>query len=504
MNNTKTNNTTSAFRQIMKGTAIFGGTQFITMISNIIRAKLVAVILGAFGMGISSLLSSVIQPIIQFFSLGIPMSSVSNIANSQDDEERIQRVIALRRCLGIMALLGCVFMISTSSLLAGFTSGKDSVFYNQGGSISHWFIGLGFVVLFTMLASGENAILQSYRAIGKIAKCNIFGALGGLLLGVPLYYLFDFSGIIYAMILLSVVTWGYTRWNTQSLNIRGRQKWSQTFTYGKQMMVLGITMMISGFLGNMVVYFVNTFINKYGGTTDVGFYQSANTITMQCTAMIFTALATDYYPHLTQLSSSMKDMKRLVNQEGEIVFLITAPIAALLIIFSPMVVRLLLTPEFDSITPLVQMMSLAFLMRAYYFPLDYICLAKQDKKYFFWVQGVWTNVKMILLFIGCYWKFGLIGLGYASILNDFIDIIMSTILSRWRYNVIYDNKMFGLSAFLLVLVSLILVSNMCYGETVMGSTLSVVLTITVVIYSVSQLNKRINFGELIQKHFNKE
>ena len=74
----------SAFREIIKGTAIFGGTQMISMLAGLLRGKFLAIILGAHGMGISSLLSSAIQPVQQFFAMGLPSAAGSSIAHTED------------------------------------------------------------------------------------------------------------------------------------------------------------------------------------------------------------------------------------------------------------------------------------------------------------------------------------------------------------------------------------------------------------------------------------
>ena len=104
-------------------------------------------------------------------------------------------------------------------------------------------------------------------------------------------------------------------------------------------------------------------------------------------------------------------MQKFVQKEGEMVLLVMAPIISLLILFSAVVVRVLLTSEFDSIIPLLRLIALSFMGRAFCFPLDYVCLAKGDKSFFFWVDGVWTNIKTFLLCISGYYFFGLIGLG---------------------------------------------------------------------------------------------
>lgn len=475
------------------------------MLAGIIRGKFVAMILGAFGMGVSSLLTSAIQPIQQFFSFGLPMAAVSNIANSEEEDEMHKKTIAFRRCLTIMAILACLFTISTSTLLAKWTSGTDSTFLPKDSRISKWFIALGPAVFFMILAAGENAVLQSHRALKQLAKSNMVGPLLGVLLGVPMYYFWGLSGIVPAMIALPCLTWAYTRWNTRNLYSTSVSiTWGETISRGRKMMALGGTMMVAGLVGNLAVYLINTFINKTGSTQDVGFYQAATSITMQCTVMVFTALSTDYFPRLTQLSNDKESMNRFINEEGEIVMLITAPLAALLIVLAPVVVRVLLTKEFDDVIPLIQLMSMAFLLKAYYFPLDYICLAKSDKKYFFWMEAIWVNIKMVLVFVGGYKLYGVIGLGYAAVLDNVIDVVVSTVMVKWRYGFVYSFKALGVAAVLLAMSVVVLVSSLLSDGLDNALNVAVVATAVIGFYSLRQLNNRTSLSKYINKRLHHE
>ena len=48
----------SSYKEIFKGTAIFGGTQIIQVLVGLIRLKLISILIGAKGMGINSLYTS--------------------------------------------------------------------------------------------------------------------------------------------------------------------------------------------------------------------------------------------------------------------------------------------------------------------------------------------------------------------------------------------------------------------------------------------------------------
>lgn len=483
----------SAFREIIKGTAIFGGTQMISMLAGLLRGKFLAIILGAHGMGISSLLSSAIQPVQQFFAMGLPSAAVSSIAHTEDESEKRRRATALRRSTLLLAIAAAVFIILSSKLFSIVTFGKEQDY-------TLWFAALSAAIFLNMLAACENTILQSFRRLKCLALCNIATAVSGVLIGIPIICVMGVEGIVPSMIMTAVISWSFARWHTQKMRISTRQPWRETLSLSREMIMLGITMMVAALLGSLSIYAVNTFINNSGTTEHVAFYQTASIITVQCTTMVFTALATDYYPHLTQVIDDKLKTLRLINQQSQIVILITAPISALLMVCAPVVVRVLFTSEFDTIVPLVQMMSFAFLMRAYYFPLDYICLAKGDKAFFFCIEGIWTNAKMLLLFIGGYHFFGLTGLGYAAVINGLLDSIASTIMVRWRYGVAYSRLTMLLALVNVLLVATVMMLTLTMQDSLMRITVTGVLTFAIALNSLLQIKKRTGKWKITQRH----
>ena len=119
----------NSYRTILKGTALFGGVQVFNIIINLIRGKLVAILLGPDGMGISSLLFASANTIQQFSSLGINLSAVKEISNAKENEntQQISFIIkVIHRLLQITAIIGALFAILFSSQLSIWTFGDES------------------------------------------------------------------------------------------------------------------------------------------------------------------------------------------------------------------------------------------------------------------------------------------------------------------------------------------------------------------------------------------
>lgn len=417
----------------MKGTALFGGTQVVNILVNILRGKLVAILLGTLGMGISALYMSTLLPLQQLFSLGMPLAVVSVIAAADASKaggRHLMRakVEAYRRCLVVLALLGAAVMLIGAPLFS------RSAFGDTGHTRA--FMCLAAALVFLILEAGETAVLQARRQMRQVAVRSVVNAVGSLLIGVPLYYFFGVRGIVPAIVLTAAVVWGYSRWQTRRLFLcQPSQSWSATWYLGRGIMALGFFMMLAALFGNLTNYALNALVRSLGGVSDVGLYQAANSITSQYVGLVFAAMATDYFPRLASLKDDREGFHTLVHKEYELVMLIVAPLVALLILTAPLLIRVLLTTEFLPLTGVIRLMGLAILCKAACFPLDYVSMAHGRKRYFFWMEGVWCNVKTFAVMALCYYFWGLQGLGWGALLSGLIDVVVTTVMTHWFFGI---------------------------------------------------------------------
>lgn len=485
-----------SYRNITKGTAIFGGAQVFVVIVGIIRGKLVAMILGPVGMGISNLLSSALAPIQQFASLGVPLSAVRDISGEGDEEKRKKVIKAFRMVLTAAATVGVVITLIASGLLSRATFGDNTYTWS--------FMALSLSVFFTILAQGETTILQGCRKLKSLASRTIIGSIAGLVIGVPFYYVYGNDGIVPAMIILAVVSYIVNLCGSRKIDLHTEPvSWKDAWMISKSFISLGIMMMIAVIFGHVFIYSVNIIIRHFGTLADVGLYQAANSIINQYVGMVFAAMATDYYPHLSSVIKDRQQTRKLVLQQGEIVLFIITPLAALIIITAPFIIKILLTEEFYPIIDIIRLMGLGTILKAACFPLGYLAMAKGDKKFYFAMDGVWTNVKGIILFGGFYILWGLKGLAIAVLINSFIDIIVCTVMNKWRYGIAYNSNL--IVKLIMLYITAALVISFSYIENVFLSCgLMILVGFALCIYCYRELDKRIDIRNLVLSYFDRK
>ena len=493
---------TSTYRNIVSSTAIFGGAQVLTILINIIRGKLVAAILHSTGMGISSILTNAANSIQQFSLLGLNVSAVKEIsqASNEQDEYVLTFVIRLvRRMVLLAAILGLIVTVALSPFLSNLSF--DNLSY------THYFLFLGIAVFFNVMATGEIAVMQGLRRYKLLAICSIIPPLCGLLLSIPIYYIWDIEGIVPAMILLNVIYFIAIRFFSyrQPKNAKPhppitlRVIWQQ----GRSMIQLGIVMSIGMLLGALTTYALTAFISNTGSINDVGFYQAGNSITTQYIGLIFTAMATDFYPHLASLiKTSRREAFHFVNQQTEIIILIISPLAMLIILTAPWAIRILLTKEFLVIEQMVCYLGMASIFKAVCFPMDYIAYATGDKKYIFWIETFWGCAKTFTIMSVCYYCFGLQGLGYGALITALVDVTVCLIAIPWRYGFRLSTTSIRLILSMTILAAVCLASTYIPQAHIKYAIMSTVCAIGIG-YSIWQLDRRIDIRSIISRYKNK-
>ena len=483
----------SSYRQIFKATSIFGGVQVYQILLSIVRSKLVAVLLGAQGMGISGLFLSVTTLISSLTGMGISVSAVRNIseAHQKGDEVQVRRVVSVVKKLALLTgILGAVVTLLLAPWLSEITFGDTSY------TIS--FMALSITFILGSLASGQSVLLQGLRKLGYMAKSSILGATAGLLMSIPLYHVYGLQGIVPGIILSSVATAGFAYFFgsklavSDSKSVSFREAWQD----GKGMIRMGIMLSLSTIIAAASAYAVRLYINAQGSMADVGLYSAGFSIMNTYVGMIFTAMATDYYPRLSAVAHDSEQSNELINQQTEMALLILGPILILFLIVLKFAITLLYTREFLASVEMVQWAVLAIFFRTLSWAMGFMFLSKGDSKVFFWNELVASVYTLALNILG-YSYFGLEGLGLSFLVSYVLSVVQNFMLTNYKYK--YRVRIELIPVFLSQLcLSIACLALMRQVEEPVVYLYVLPIMIAAIWYSWREINKRIDLIGLIR------
>jgi O-antigen/teichoic acid export membrane protein len=480
-----TNEEKSSYRQIMKATSIFGGVQVFNIAIAIVRSKAVALLLGPAGIGIVGLLTSTTGLISSLTSFGLGTSAVRDIAEAhvENNEERMGKTTAVfRKLVWLTGGLGALLTLVSSPWLSELTFGNRDYTWS--------FVFLSISLLLAQLTAGQNVILQGTRRLKYLAFANMLGSVASLFVAVPLYYFYGEDGIVPAIIIMGLVTFIVATNFSRKVDIKKvNVNLIETFEQGKGMLKLGFMLSLSGIIATLGAYLVRIYISNTGSIEDVGLYNAGFQIIGTYVGLVFTAMATDYFPRLSGVANDNEKCNTLVNQQGEIAILILFPIILVFIVFISYIVQLLYSSKFLPVNGMIIWAAFAMLFKAGSWAMAFQFLAKGSSKLFF-LNELIANVLMLISNIVGYHYFGLTGLGYSFLLTYVIYTVQVFFITKYYYD-------FSIHAdFLKTLILAIAVCVVCLAIVLNTSSLikysvGSLLIVGASIFSIYQLNYKI-------------
>lgn len=438
----------SSYRSIFKATSLFGGVQVYQILIQIIKSKFVAVLLGPAGVGIMGLYQSGLQLVQQISSMGLANSAVRDVseANGSNDIQKIAKTVTVvRKLVWFTGLLGLIIVACCSPLLSKFSFG------NYDYTIP--FIILSVTLLLDQLSAGQRVVLQGMRRLKDLAKCTAFGATFGLITSVPLYYWLGIEGIVPTLILNSAcaltLSWLYSRKiKVEKVQVTPKQ----TLEEGKQMLVMGISMSLSGIFSSVVAYAIRGYIQGSGGVEQVGLFQAGFAIMTTYVGMVMNAIATDYYPRLAAINKDNEKCREAVSQQGEIGLMILAPMLTCCLVFMPFVLKILYSDSFLAANEYISWACLGMMLRLAAWVISYLFVAKAESKLFLKLE-LSANIYYLVFSLIGYHFWGLTGLGIAFAMEYVVYFVQCYIIARKRYDFRFSHsfiKCYGIQLLLVI------------------------------------------------------
>lgn len=476
----------SSYKQIIKATSIIGGTQIVNIIIAVLRTKIIAVSLGVSGVGIWGIFTVTIGLISSISCLGLNFSAVRTITESisSNDEKKICRtVVAVRRWIRFTGILSAVFTIIFAQKLS------DWAF---GNLLYSWAFYLLSIALFAQtINSGQLAILQGFREIKKLAKVNIAGSVIGLIVSLPLYWLFRNNGIVPGIIISTIVATLASYSHSKKISAKFIPiKMKESFIDGFSMVRLGFVMMITAFASNGVMYIIRMAISDAGGVEQVGLYTAAWTIINGYIGMVFSAMATDYFPRLTSVNKESQLINKTVSEQSEMALLILGPLLLILIPLLPTLITILYSSKFLDMLGMMRWSLIAILIKAVNWAMGFVILAKGESKIYFFTELL-SDIILLTTSLILYKWYNLNGLGVAFLLFNILQFWVLFFALRIRYDFSFRRQVFRHFFFQ---ISLVLVAS--YASFILGIIQTIIisfvcLTISL-IYVITEIKKITN------------
>lgn len=414
----------SAYKRLLKVTTLFGSVQGLNILMNLIRAKLAAMLLGPAGIGLNSIYNETREFIHSTTNLGMDQSGTREIAKSTGAQDLEDSVTLTRSWIILLAVFG---MLAT----AVFAYPLSWMLFSDGDHT--WqIVALSPAVAFSTLTCGELTVLRGLQQMKTIAGVSVLHVVLGVLTTIPLYYIWGMDGIIGALVLMTLSLAIVTMIYSYRIHPPKFCFVKAFLAKGRQMLVLGMSFVIAGFIANLGKLAVKAYINVNGSLDDVGLYSAGLTLTLMISNVVFASLENEFYPRLSSIFTDKTQRYLAIVRQMKVGLAIITPITIVAVVLMPWIVPILLSDEFSTIVPMAQIASLGLIFRALYLPAALVPMAAGESKIYLLLQAV-SYVSFVPAVILGYHFGGITGTGIGLLVNHFMDVVVNMAVLKWRY-----------------------------------------------------------------------
>ncbi len=420
-----------SYRHIFKYTSLFGSVQALYVVLAVVRSKVMAVLIGAVGIGLADLFSRTIELVGNLTNFGLGLSAVKRLselyAQGRSAVHLRGHVRLIRTWVMLTALLGAVVCLVAAPFIS----------WGTHGTMAHTvdYCWLAPAVFFTTLTGGEMALLKGVRRLRALALASVGGAVGMLVLCLTFYPLLGIHGVLPVLVGTTVVTFF-----AHYASIR------HTFPYhvgpfrrrfmvsGLPMVRLGTAYILAGVMTSGAELLVRTVLMKQpGGLANVGYYTVGFTLTVSYLRMIFVAMDADYFPRLSAAVGHTREMNLLINRQINMLVVLMTPFLIIFSLSLPLIIHVLYTSNFLVVVPMVLAAVPYMYFKSIYTPVAYISLAKGDSLIYMTLELTYDVVFALCVIGGFLWK-GFLGAGLGIMTANLFDLVLITSFCYHHYH----------------------------------------------------------------------
>lgn len=385
----------TSFNRIVKTTSIFGSSQVVNMLMGLIRTKVIAVLLGAIGVGLIGIYQNIVDMVRAFSGLGLDMGSMREIAkaDSSGDSKKVTYTVSVfKRWFIGTAILGALTCILLSYPISKWA------FEDTEHALP--IMALAATVFFIAISTGRSVVLQGLRRISFMAKATVLESILGIFIIIPIYYFFGIDGVIPVLILNSIVVFlcvnhFYRKLKIEPINVSNKE----AFKVGMSTLRLGIFIIAGNIFSTVSMFAIRTYIGREMDMESVGLFQSAWSITAVYIGLILGSTGSDTYPRLCAVADDKAQVKRLINEQLYIILIIATPIIVGMLLLPDLALSLLYTSKFSAAKSILLWQVAGSFFKVLASPVASVMLAKNKGKLYLISEAVFYITYLLISYL---------------------------------------------------------------------------------------------------------
>ena len=415
-------------RDILKSGLKVGISTLAGLLGWVVAGKVLALQLGAAGVGLYGLLRQLLQNLALVGSFNGQTSLVQGIATRPDPVEQLRFSGSV---LWIQALMAGALALLL--LLGAPWLGPWLIPHPQGVVLLRW---LALAMLVMVAQTYVIGLLNGHRLINDLVKSQLWGPLAVLALVYPMVRLIQ-GGNPFGFVLMlagpaAVIT-------VVAARAAGRAGWLPALRAGTihradavSFFRMSAVLLTAGIVTTGTQFMQSWLVVRRLGLAEAGQFWTAWTLSMTYVTLVLGSLGTYYMPSLSRLTDP--EARRALIRDYLRLCLLAMPIlVALVIVFKPWIIRGMFSASLLPALKIMRWMLIGDLFKGISWVLGFPMLAFSDMKWFFW-----SEVLFSLTITGSAWVWisfggGVEGLGFLFMILYLVHMPVMALYVRAKH-----------------------------------------------------------------------
>jgi len=347
-------------RKLVTSTALVGTSSLFGVLAAVIRNKLLAVFVGAAGVGLPAQIGNFLNALSALASLGIGVGMARYVVeySSRSDYSALGK---LRRSGVIVSWVG-----SGVAVIVAWIFSKKIAILLFGGPELAWAVAASVLAVPLLVqVSFHLAIMQGLKEMRQYAVANALASALGLVVLFPLVYFLRFSGAVIHLVAAGILSYFVVHLMSQRVSMPYFKKSEARFDtkMTRELLAYGASSLAVGTFYSLNLLAIRSVIMHRLGANANGLYQVAVGISFQYLMLILNSISTYAFPRLSELKEKDSIVNELRGSVRLSILLVTG-CASLLLLARQWLIPLLFTREFIVARNLLPVQFIADFLRA--------------------------------------------------------------------------------------------------------------------------------------------
>lgn len=405
-------------KKIFESTVIMGTSSVLVMLLDLVRVKILAVLLGPQGVGVLSVLNHFHTLAATLVGLGLGTGIIKYVASFKSEGNAIAVQKVLSNSFQVVFIFSWIVL-----LLSILISSKLSTWMLGESRFALFVIVYALSLPLAVYTTTVNSFLQGLKRIKSLAKINVLRTSISLIFIIPLVFFFRLKGAVISVLIITIVhlllVGYYLGKEDYDYHVLRWQRFDHEIL--KKLLQYGMTSLLAGTAYYLSHLLLKIIIVGSLGIEMNGIYQPIWALTMTYLTLVLSSMSAYSYPRLCELTA-VRDITEELNGILRIALLLIAPAMFILLLARRPIIYFLYSSNFLPAAEYMPVQILGDFFKVLFWALGMYLLPTKRLFGFMWLNLL-QDILLVILAAALVTRYQLHGVAVSFSLSYLISFL---------------------------------------------------------------------------------